>query len=349
MRQERQIDIDKLVKELKALRKGRGLDTPDLATRTGPELRAVFGLSETADSAQIRTRLTNSLAELTAQLPDDLSFAVSAALALSEDRHTQFYGQRVDLVADHLQRDRRTATRHIDNGLRVLAELAIADATGTKPDVGLPAPPWQTTELRTWVMLDRETPEIFELRRVTTTEKELRELRLELSVPVAGDWKVGATVNDPEIVVLSGGTLRTQLNYSSTRVVFDLEPAEPLTGLREHEFFIRYRFSGAREMRPFYTCTPSFPCRSFDLHIRFGEKRPPTSIWKVDGLRMSEVEDDAAPREPIAADSAGEVNVRFQGLTPNLSYGVVWQQQADDLAEPPAGSDAGSSGSAARA
>lgn len=322
--------------ELKSLRKGRGLDTPDLATRTGPELRAVFGLPETANSAQVRTRLAKSLAELTARLPDDLSFAVSTALALGEDKRTQFYSERVDLVAGHLQRDGRTATRHIDNGLRVLAELAIADATGTTPDVQFPVTPWRTTELRTWVVLDREAPEIYEMRRVTTTEKELRELRLEVSVPVSGDWKAGSTVHDPEIVVLSGGTLRTRLNYSSTRVVFDLELAEHLTGLREHEFFIRYRFSGVRKMGPFYTCTPSFPCRSFDLHIRFDEKQPPPSIWKVDGLRMSEVEDDAAPREPIGADSAGEVNVQFQGLTPNLSYGVVWQQQAGDLAEPPA-------------
>lgn len=311
--------------ELKSLRKGRGLDTPDLSTRTGPELRAVFGLPETADSAQIRTRLTERLTELTARLPDDLSFAVSTALALSEDKRTQFYSKRVDLVADHLQRDARTATRHIDNGLRVLAELAIADATGATPDVRLPLTPWQTTELRTWVVLDREAPEIYEMRRVTTTEKELRGLRLEVSVPVPNGWKAGSTVNDPEIVVLSGGTLRARLNYSSTRVVFDLEPPEPLTRLREHEFFIRYRFSGVREMRPFYTCTPSFPCKSFDLHIRFDKKQPPPSIWKVNGLRMSEVEDAAAPREPTCADSAGEVNIQFQGLTPNLSYGVVWQ------------------------
>lgn len=311
--------------ELKSLRKGRGLDTPDLATRTGPELRAVFGLLVTADSAQIRTRLTKSLAELAARLPDDLSFAVSTALALPEDKRTQFYGERVDLVASHLQRDGRTATRHIDNGLRVLAELAIADATGATPDVRLPVTPWQTTELRTWVVLEREAPEIYEMRRVITTEKELHALRLEVSVPVPSDWKASSAVNDPEIVVLSGGTLRTRLNYSSTRVVFDLELAEPLTELREHEFFVRYRFSGVREMGPFYTCTPSFPCRSFDLHIRFDEKQPASSIWKIDGLRMSEVEDDAAPREPIGADGAGEVNVQFQGLTPNLSYGVVWQ------------------------
>ncbi|MDI5976734.1 hypothetical protein [Amycolatopsis magusensis] len=313
--------------ELKSLRKGRGLDTPDLATRVGPELRAVFSLPEKADSAQVRTRLTKGLAELAARLPADLAFAAAAALALSEDKRTQFYGKRVDLVAGHFQRDRRTATRHIDKSLRVLAELAIADAAGATPDARLPVAPWQTTELRTWVVLDREAPEIYEMRRVTTTEKELRELRLEVSVPVPSDWKTGSAVNDPEIVVLSGGTLRTRLNYSSTRVVFDLEPAEPLIGLREHEFFIRYRFSGARKMGPFYTCTPSFPCRSFDLHIRFDEDQPPPSIWKVDGLRMSEVEDDAAPREPVGADSAGEVNVQFLGLTPNLSYGVVWQQR----------------------
>ncbi|MFD9702110.1 hypothetical protein [Lentzea sp. NPDC059081] len=313
--------------ELKSLRRGRGLDTPDLAKRAGPGLREVFGLPVTADSAQVRTTLTRGLAELAAQLPTDLEFAVSTALALSEDKRTKFYNSRLALVAEHIERDKRTAVRHIDKGLRVLAELAVADAAGAAtPNVRLPVAPWQTTELRTWVALDREAPEIYEMRRVTTTEKELRELRLEVSVPVTSGWKAGSAVNDPEIVVLGGGTLRARLHYSSTRVVFDLEPAEPLTDQREHEFFIRYRFSDVSKMRPFYACTPSFPCRSFDLHVRFGRKQPPPLIWKVDGLRMGEVEDDAAPREPIDADEAGEVHVRFLELTPNLSYGVAWGQ-----------------------
>jgi hypothetical protein len=126
------------------------------------------------------------------------------------------------------------------------------------------------------------------------------------------------------IDVLHGGTLHTRLNHSSSRVAFVLRLARPLNRGEEHDFFVRIRFSGEREMQPFYTCTPSFPCELFDLHVRFGADLAPDSIWKVNGLRMSEVSDHAAPRESIEADAAGEIHLTFDDLTPNLSYGIAW-------------------------
>lgn len=330
------VDIGDLVAELKALRKGRGLDTPDILPRVGPALRTTFSLTPDADPAQLRTLLTTKLTELATRLHPDFAAAVATALGLAEDSHTRLYGDRVALVARQIHRDRRTASRRIDEGIQLLAQLAIAELSKATPE-GKPASaltPWRTTSLRTWVVLDRDVAEVYEMRRITTTAGEVRKVRLEVSVPVPENWSDSTPIDDPEIAVLTGGTLQTRANYSSSRVVFDLELAQPLTEGAEHEFFVRFRFSGTRRMGPFYACTPSFPCEFFDLHVRFAPDHPPGAVWRVDGLRMSEVNDSAAPRGPIRLDSAGEVKAVFRDLTPNLSYGIAWDERRSLCSDP---------------
>ncbi len=328
------VDIGDLVAELKALRKGRGLDTPDILPRIGPALRTTFSLASDAGPAQVRTVLTTKLTELAARLHPDFAAAVATALGLAEDSHTRLYGDRVALVARQIHRDRRTASRRIDEGIQLLAQLAIAELSKESPGGRPEQVPWRTRALRTWVVLDRDVTEVYEMRRITTSVSEVREVRLEVSVPVPENWDNSTPIDDPEIVVLTGGTLRARTNYSSSRVVFDLELAQPLTEEAEHEFFVRFRFSGTRRMGPFYACTPSFPCEFFDLHVRFAPDRPPAAVWKVDGLRMSEVNDSAAPRGPIRPDSAGEVKAVFRDLTPNLSYGIAWDERRSLGSEP---------------
>jgi hypothetical protein len=320
------VDRGDLVAELKALRKGRGLGVPDILTRVGPALRTVFSLAELTDPAQVRACLVERLTELARQLPADFAEAVATAYGLTDDSRAGLYGDRVDLVAQRMNRDPRTATRRIDDGVQILADLALTDQDNSMPGGQEQPTPWRTTALRTWVALDRDVAEVHELRRIISSAEELRAIRLEVSVPVPRNRGDSIPINDPEILVLSGGTLRHRVNCSSSRVVFDLELAKPLQKGQEHEFFICYRFSGTKRMRPFYACTPSYPCESFDLHIRFGRDHPPTAVWKVSGLRMSEVDDIAAPREPVSPDSAGDVDVAFRGLTPNLSYGIAWDE-----------------------
>jgi hypothetical protein len=320
------IDLAELVAELKALRKGRGLDAPDIESHVGPVLRAVFGVEDADNSARLREKLTDRLKALAELLPTDLAQAVSMAYGLTDGSRTRLYGKRVELLAQQIDRDVRTASRRIDDGLRVIAEIAIADLRHTPPEEPPPSTPWRTTALRTSVVLDREVAEVYEMRRIAASISGLDEVTLELSIPAPPNWNKASTPDDPGIVVLHGGTLQTRLNYSSSRVVFALKLARPLELGEEHDFFVRIRFSGERRMGPFYMCTPSFPCALFDLHVRFRRDRLPRSIWKVNGLRMNEVSDRAAPRELVEADAAGEVTMEFRNLTPNLSFGIAWDE-----------------------
>src|ERR1700677_365038 len=74
-----------LADELRHLRRGRGVMAADLCERIGPKLRALAGI-EAADSLEeSRHRLILFLDGLAKVLPEDLSVAFGAGLALDPD------------------------------------------------------------------------------------------------------------------------------------------------------------------------------------------------------------------------------------------------------------------------
>lgn len=311
------INVDQLVEDLKKLRQGAGLDAPDLAKKITDPLRTVFGLD--GDDATVRDRLKRELTELAEPLLHDHRHAVLIAYGLTDDTRSRTLKDRMAVLATRLDRSERSATRRIDEGVRLVVERAFARHRDIAPTDAPPVSPWRTTSLRTWVVLDRDAPEVYELRRITATSDGLAEVELELTANKPGD----DVPDDPRIELLGGGQLQTRLRRSRTRIGYVLVLPRPLDKGAEHEFLLRFRFSDHTSMEPFYMCTPTFSCASFDLRVKFGIDRIP-DVWRVDGLRINEVLDPTAPRTPVDPDATGDVHLTFTGLTPNVSWGAVW-------------------------
>ncbi|MCC8245500.1 hypothetical protein [Saccharothrix luteola] len=329
--------VEQLVIELKRLRQRRGLDSPDLTDAIGHALADSLGLDLRGGPARLREVLRHKLTELAEQLPDEPRRAVLIAYGLTaESASTTVFTQRAKLFADLIDRDPRTAVRRIDQASRMLAKamLALRRAPGDEHS----APPWFTTSLHTSVVLDNGLPQIYEKRRIVVSADKLEEIELQASVPVPPDWKGGLPPESTHIEVLHGGTLQARRRRSSARLGYVLRLPHKLPRDAEHEFFLRFRFTEENSMRPFYTCTPVFPCALFDLHVKFAPERVPDRIWRITGLPQSEVEDQLAPREPVKVDACGEVHLRFTGLTPNRSFGIAWSE--DVLSEDEAASGA---------
>lgn len=112
-----------LLDELKVLRKGKALAAPTLTRRVGPALRALCRVGDD-DVTTVRHKVTEALAALSGQLPSDLAAAVSAALGLDGDARHALLRDRVRWLADREHRDERTIRRRMDEGLRLLADIA---------------------------------------------------------------------------------------------------------------------------------------------------------------------------------------------------------------------------------
>jgi hypothetical protein len=128
---------DDLIRECKALRRGRGIFTIQIEPRIGPALRAVAGINGDEGPAEIRTKVAEALDRLASRLPADLRTAAVFAFALANDSRERLYKDRVSLVARRIDRDERTARRRIDDAIVQIAQLATAQVTRPAPSDGL--------------------------------------------------------------------------------------------------------------------------------------------------------------------------------------------------------------------
>jgi hypothetical protein len=303
-----------LVRELKTLRKGRGLFAGSIEERVGPTLRAACAVTDGDGLLVIRQKVATRLTELAEQLPEDLRLATLAAFAINAEARLPLYQDRVLWAATKVDRDPRTVRRRVDEAINQLAELATCAPRGRPSE---PGNGWHTTELRVAVALDRERPEVLEHRRIVADEDGLRELDLAVSLP--------AVRRDLEVHVFYGGTLLDRGMEASDRFGFSLALPRPLARGETHDFTVRFRLPAARMMRPYLVCVPRHPCELFDLRVRFARNRVPPRVWTLRGAFQRDVSDPSCRGDQHPVDRAGEIHMRFRQLTPGLDYGARWE------------------------
>ncbi|WP_394617416.1 hypothetical protein JNUCC0626_48845 [Lentzea sp. JNUCC 0626] len=292
-----------LVRELKTLRKGRGVHAGRIVDRIGPSLAAACGITSADGSVAAKQKLVTRLTELVEQLPEDLQFAARAAFGLIPDVRQPLYQERVTWVAARIDRDSRTVRRRVDEAVDQLAELA---ATTTPRTDGS----WHTAELSVAVVLDQGQPEVIERYQVVVDQDGVETLDFASVFPVRR--------RDVDVHLLYGGTLRDRSD--ADRPGFTLVPAEPLARGVTHDFALRYRLSHRDAMHPCVLHVPERPCELFDLRVRFEHDRK-RLVRAFDGVLRSEVEPTGAQR---TVDRAGEIHLRFRRLLPGLVYGARW-------------------------
>ena len=145
--------------EIRLIRKGRGIRARDLPQRIGPHLRELIGDSR-GDASDLRRNLASELSSCAARLPEDLSTAVLASLALlDETRQMEHFGDRVTWFAERVARNERTVLRRIDDAEKLLAEEVSTELSSRRGRVVSSTNGWYLDEFRTVLRLDTATPE----------------------------------------------------------------------------------------------------------------------------------------------------------------------------------------------
>lgn len=323
-----------LITELKALRKGRGIDDGDLRHRAGPTLCLVLDVDDDASAADIRAAARDWLTESAARLPADLALAVLAAFGLHQDARHRFYKDRMAWLAGKLGRDGRTAQRRVDEACTQLAGFAAAAArhrrAGAPPSENTP---WHTQRLSTTVVLDGVCPEIIERRRIVSHRDGLAtiDLAVTITAPPSAPLGTAADSTDLGVDLLWGGTLIRTVMESSRRIGFALELPEPLAEAQQAEFALRFRILDSKVFRPHYVCVPRYRCDRFDLRVRFDRERPPLGVWRLNSAFQNDVDDPVEVGDAVPLDRAAEVHVRFDDLKPGFAYGARWEPNTRSL------------------
>jgi hypothetical protein len=332
-----------LLHELKTLRKGRGMNAPRITDQLGPALRTLAAVDPADAPGAVRQKVAGALAGLADSLPGDLALAARAALGLHPEAQQPFLADRVQWLAEKLQRDVRTARRRVDLGLAAMAEQATVSAYGipspraplgsirTTPEPG--EEPWYVREFRAVLRLDQPSPEAIEQRVVVANRDGLDHLDALITIP--RDRATGTGSHDLLVEVLYGVTIVSRERVTGSRFKFGLKLPHPLDEGEPHEYGLLFRLPADQPMRTHYVYRTHRRCDAFDLRIRFDPERIPTEVWRVYEWYSGDLEDDTAPRDPVDVDSTGELHLVFHRLRQGLGYGAQWTEV------PPTGSRPG--------
>lgn len=309
-----------LLGELRSLRRGRGVHAPHLAAALGARLRAVCGVVDGDDPAAVRRKVIDRLDELSRMLPADLRVAAAAALGLRPETDHAFLSQRIQWLAEHLDREERTARRRVDSALIALAEAA---ARRGHPAAQACAPDGCYVEkLSSVVLLDRETPRAIERRRIVALRDGTDRITAAISLPRDPADRPGS--HDLIAEVLYGGTLVAKNHRTESEFAFELRFPRPLAAGDRHEYAIDFRLPAGQRMRTHYVYTSPRRCDIFDLRVRFADRQPELA-WSVPGVFNRALDDGQPCGELLSPDGAGEIRVLFRELTPGYCYGLQWR------------------------
>ena len=315
------MDAADTVHELSELRRGRGLDAADLYARVGPNLRRACTIVDADAPAQVRRKLVLRLTELCGRLPDDLRLAALVALALHEEAAGEFLDRRIAWLADHFDRDSRTARRRIDQAFRLLAGY-LDDVRDQATSYNLYAPDgWYVESLKAVLRMDLDPPQLTEERRIVVTTDELDEIVVSLSAPNDQAAEAGDGITAQMVY---GGELVEAHHAARGHSRFVIRLPEPLSLGQRHTYSIQFTSYSRALMRPYYVMTPYRRCEHLAVRVRFGHDDKPTSVWRLNGLPQRAVDDFVPTNDRLTIDRLGEVSLEFHDMQQGLSYGLQW-------------------------
>ena len=309
-----QFEVPDLVADLRALRRGYGVEAAEL--KIGNALGTVCGVLESDGPHARRQKVTGALTALVGKLPEDLRFIAEQTFGLNGAADVR-YEKRLARVEERIDRNVRTVKRRVDETLRRVAELAL---DGERPDRG--SSPWHTAQLRVRLVFGPEAVEVFEVRRIVSHQPGLAEVAHSVTVDPFPGQAAAPQPGELGIDLIDGGTLAEPNMLAANRIGYRLRLPRPLDPGEEHEFSYRITMAGA--FAPRYVCTPKYPCDNFKLTVRFGPRRIPERIWRLREEMPLALNDLQPRRDELQANAAGEVTAEFSGLVPNLSYGIGW-------------------------
>ncbi|MBN6036041.1 hypothetical protein JYK18_14195 [Amycolatopsis sp. 195334CR] len=283
-------------------------------------------MSSGDDNAEVRRKLVQWMQNLAELLPVDSAQMIRGAFGI-QGTSSPFYQDRVRQLAISMDRDDRTVRRRIDDAIEQMAQLAHSSVGSNSSQ--LKDRSWHTEELRVALILDLDTPEVFETRRIIIDADELAEVDFALTADVSRSTKAESPKLPVEIDMIYGGTLYFRVMESSDRARMMLRLPMPLRRGALHEFGLRMRVPGPPE-ELHYVCVPRKQCDFFDLRVRFG-KECPESVDLIESAFQGDIRDPYVKNEKIIPDGAGEVHVQFRSLTPGFAYGIRWSESSSGL------------------
>jgi hypothetical protein len=319
---------DQLLHELKQLRRGWGLHATDVADHLGPLLCAVSGIGNDLDAGQRQSRLIDVLEIALHRMPAEMATAARAALALHPQAQDRFVSSRMSWLAQHLDRNERTAARRADEALAFLAEQLVTGFSENDDTENEFAPDgWYVEFQQTTLMLHRDPVRLHEIRRIRSTQDGLDELIVAWSIPVVPDGELRAEM------VFGGDLVKDEENSTATYWTGRIKLPRPLAAGAEHTCELLVTTVPRKYLLPYFVMSPYRRCDEFVLRTKFAPERLPTEIWELSRVPFTLVHENHPVGTILNVDGVNEITNRFTNLQSGFSYGPRWhdRESSSDL------------------
>ncbi len=319
--------------EIRRLRSGRGVHTPDLTRRMGTHLRILCGVHD--DTPELRAILIQRILACAGALPDDQQDALAIGLAIDTDiGHLVKFTDRVEYLATRLSVSPRTAQRRIEDAeTRLADEIAAELARGAGGDRfvksyyvhGL-----RTVVDNTGVHADPPIVVVHQERSIVAVVDNLGQVPIRLELPDHPE-AAGPVFS---VRVQHGGRVREPLRrVSPTGFEFVIGLPAPLAACQRHRFGLSFTFP-ARLVRAHHAITGEVTIRRFLLIVKFHPEHRPAWIREVHGEDIRTLDAFAHQASPpyggFQLDAVSEANLEFDHLSPHLAYGCQWRWPATE-------------------
>jgi hypothetical protein len=314
---------DALERELRTLKRGRGIAADQIVLAAGPHLRDLCDFRATDDPETLRIKLKAQIVRASIQLPADERHLALVALGIDPAAQHRFLKQRLQSTLQALDRDAiRTPDRLANRGLRRIAECLVRRMSG-EPNPYV-TNGWFTESLDSTVRLDLERPELHEHRRIVPTRAGVDRLLVSLTVPIPAGT---SSVRGSQVEIRTGGTALAATEISPGLYQGVMPLPRILREGEPYEYDVTFVLAQHSLMRPYYLLTPLRHCQDFRLRVCFDPDRLPGAVWRIDGVPRAVAEAAGTPDSTLGPGS-GEASARFRALHPGLSYGVRWSARA---------------------
>lgn len=319
------IERERLLEELKRLRRGRGLADPALAS-LGPSLRALSGTGPAATNREAVEQLRAEIRRLIDGLPDELRQFAGVALNVGWDDEgaSERLEGRIERLSQLVSRDPRTVRRRIDEAMNRLVDAAVAEENWAEMDRQESAADWYIKSSRAILRLDLPNPEALDEREIVVTGSPLSGISLPFTLPRHPDDH--SDTHELRTEMLFGGKFVVSRRVADLRFDIKVQFSRVLQPGETHRYAIIYRVPDGQQMTPHYVFVPYRRCDEFELHVRFDEHALPADVRRVNGRAHREIDERQPDTEILRPDSAGEVHIRFTNLRVRAGYGLQWSR-----------------------
>jgi len=314
--------VDELVREIRDLHRGRGVQNPTL--RPGPSLQLALHLEPGTPTDEVRRAVMVAWRRAADAMPPDLSTVLLMVSAIT-------YGNpkvsgRLQHAADLQRLSPRTARRRYDDAVEFLAHSLAAQAgntTGTDHGFYL---------LNFDQIADYSEPSPVRIARRTirVTAPHLDRIVDTIGFP---RWDAG----EPEYRCLVGCELEETRQLFSGTWEYQLRLPRTLHAGERWEYAVSVRVPTPQCHDPLAAMVATRETHRASVEVWFGENSPVGQVWSLDGVPALAVQ-DTTPHPPLLAIGEDRrVVCSYENLRPGRAYGVRWhwvEEPAGDETNP---------------